>query len=383
MRRSAGLGLVLSVVLALGAEAARAHEIPGLDAVFIQGMFQPAYTPPAPELRAAGDQARAELRPAGHDRAFGRHAGADQRPDRGRQLHLHGVFRPPGLSAGQRALRELQENPAEGLVEQALLLSISFDPERDHPEHLAKYAKRFDADPTAWRFLTARSGRGIQAVLDAYGQDRTPVLDDRGRFTGLYRHVLKVFLVDAAGDVRNVYSAGFLVPSWCSTISAPSWGWAIDVKRVDTVVVHSHAEGTMDTGRTFSLIGSLLLLVATLAGPAEAQAPAARTQWKMQSSWPATDFHQVNPKGLVEKIGEMTGGRLTVDLQAAGTVVPALKVLDAVNRGLLDAEPLVARILDWQAPGRRALRQRARRPVRDELRGLPRVDLPRRRARAP
>ena len=44
------------------------------------------------------------------------------------------------------------------------------------------------------------------------GQDRTPVLDERGRFTGLYRHVLKVFLVDAAGDVRNVYSAGFLVP---------------------------------------------------------------------------------------------------------------------------------------------------------------------------
>ena len=29
----------------------------------------------------------------------------------------------------------------------------------------------------------------------------------------------------------------------------------------------------------------------------------------MQSSWPAADFHQVNPKGLVEKIGEMTGGR--------------------------------------------------------------------------
>jgi TRAP-type mannitol/chloroaromatic compound transport system substrate-binding protein len=83
-------------------------------------------------------------------------------------------------------------------------------------------------------------------------------------------------------------------------------------------------------------IGSLLLLVATLSVPGAAQAPA-RTQWKMQSSWPAADFHQVNPKGLVEKIAEMTGGRLQIDLQPAGAVVQAFEVLDAVNRGLLDA----------------------------------------------
>ena len=93
----------------------------------------------------------------------------------------------------------------------------------------------------------------------------------------------------------------------------------------------------MRTVRTFIMIGSLLLLVAALVAPAEAQAPAARTQWKMQSSWPAGDFHQVNPKGLVEKIGEMTGGRLQVDLQPAGAVVQAFEVLDAVSRGLLDA----------------------------------------------
>lgn len=91
----------------------------------------------------------------------------------------------------------------------------------------------------------------------------------------------------------------------------------------------------MRTVRTFIMIGSLLLLVvAALVAPAEAQAPAARTQWKMQSSWPAGDFHQVNPKGLVEKIGEMTGGRLQVDLQPAGAVVQAFEVLDAVSRAV-------------------------------------------------
>lgn len=93
----------------------------------------------------------------------------------------------------------------------------------------------------------------------------------------------------------------------------------------------------MDTMRTVFATGSLALLAALLPAQADAQAPAAKVQWKMQSSWPATDFHQVNPKGLVEKIGEMTGGRLTIDLQAAGTVVAAFEVLDAVNRGALDA----------------------------------------------
>ena len=93
----------------------------------------------------------------------------------------------------------------------------------------------------------------------------------------------------------------------------------------------------MPSVRSVITIVTSLLLVAGLAVPAVAQAPAAKTQWKMQSSWPAADFHQVNPKGLVEKIAEMTGGRLQVDLQPAGTVVPAFEVLDAVNRGIIDA----------------------------------------------
>ena len=33
----------------------------------------------------------------------------------------------------------------------------------------------------------------------------------------------------------------------------------------------------------------------------------------------------------------MSGGRLQVDLQPAGTVVAAFEVLDAVNRGMIDA----------------------------------------------
>jgi len=65
-------------------------------------------------------------------------------------------------------------------------------------------------------------------------------------------------------------------------------------------------------------------------------ADAATITWKVQSTWTAGDFHHVNPKGLVEKIEAMSGGRLKIDLLAAGAVVPAFEVLDAVHKGILD-----------------------------------------------
>jgi TRAP-type mannitol/chloroaromatic compound transport system substrate-binding protein len=91
--------------------------------------------------------------------------------------------------------------------------------------------------------------------------------------------------------------------------------------------------------RTWSLailpLGTLLAL-AVVAPLGQAEAPRTIT-WKMQSTWTAGDFHHVNPTGLVRKIEEMSGGRLKIELVSAGAVVPPLEVLDAVNRGILDA----------------------------------------------
>jgi cytochrome oxidase Cu insertion factor (SCO1/SenC/PrrC family) len=36
--------------------------------------------------------------------------------------------------------------------------------------------------------------------------------DEEEKKTPLLRHVLKVYLVDAAGDVRNIYSSGLMSP---------------------------------------------------------------------------------------------------------------------------------------------------------------------------
>jgi TRAP-type mannitol/chloroaromatic compound transport system substrate-binding protein len=71
------------------------------------------------------------------------------------------------------------------------------------------------------------------------------------------------------------------------------------------------------------------------ASPGHAQSPAPIV-WKMQTVWPAgLAFHR-NAEGLAKRIEEMSGGRLKIQVEPAGTVVGAFDVLDAVNKGLVD-----------------------------------------------
>lgn len=194
--------------------AAAAHEARPLAEEYIKGVFSPAFAPPA-----AGTYELPVIK---------RVPGFLLRDSAGRQVSTQAVMAGKmavvsfiytacpdrlGCPLASLALRELQARLRnEGLGDKAILLSISFDPGRDTPAQLAKYARAYDADPTIWRFLTAPSERVLDRVLDSYGQDRVPVYDERGRFTGRYRHVLKVFLVDQQGNIRNIYSTGFLVP---------------------------------------------------------------------------------------------------------------------------------------------------------------------------
>jgi cytochrome oxidase Cu insertion factor (SCO1/SenC/PrrC family) len=88
------------------------------------------------------------------------------------------------------------------------LVSVSFDPRHDRPADLARL--REGLTPRAdWRFFTAEGEVDLAPVLADFGQNVDVIPDESGETTAL-GHVLKVFLVDAQGDVRNVYSAGFL-----------------------------------------------------------------------------------------------------------------------------------------------------------------------------
>jgi cytochrome oxidase Cu insertion factor (SCO1/SenC/PrrC family) len=112
-------------------------------------------------------------------------------------------------------LMQLHRESAEdvALANQLRLVSMSFDPVNDTPTRMAAYSglssSRSNAAP--WHFVTTRSQAELQPILDAYGQavDKKQNLNDP---TGPLNHTLRVFLVDAAGNIRNIYSSGTLDP---------------------------------------------------------------------------------------------------------------------------------------------------------------------------
>ena len=213
MRRLADFVFVLLLGLAVAPAAALAHEALNLEDEFVKGVFSPRFTPPPagtyelPAIKrvpgfvlrdAAGRPVRTQTITAGKVAVISFIYTAC--PDR------------LGCPLASLALQNLQMRlKDEGLYDKVALLSISFDPGRDRPAALTKYARVYGADPRLWWFMTAPSARVLEDMLESYGQDRAPVYDERGRFTGRYSHVLKVFLVDQEGFIRNVYSAGFLV----------------------------------------------------------------------------------------------------------------------------------------------------------------------------
>jgi len=108
------------------------------------------------------------------------------------------------------ALRERILSDAE-LRSEVRFVSISFDPSQDTPDRLRHYAGSLSDDPRfEWRFLTASSAARLQPVLDGFGQDLRVRLDDRGRAVRTFNHMLKLFLIDAGGTVREIYALDFL-----------------------------------------------------------------------------------------------------------------------------------------------------------------------------
>ena len=87
----------------------------------------------------------------------------------------------------------------------------------------------------------------------------------------------------------------------------------------------------------FAFALPVLILAAVLwRGPGDAAAQQ-KIVWKVQSTWPANNLLHISALELAKMVEEMSGGRLKWEMSAAGTVVGAFEVLDAVNRGIIDA----------------------------------------------
>src|SRR5687767_3244721 len=85
----------------------------------------------------------------------------------------------------------LQKRFQRELGRDLVLLTITFDPERDTPQVLAKYADQWKADPTTWRFLTGDMN-SVRRVCGLFGVDA--FVDE-----GLINHTLRTAVIDRRG----------------------------------------------------------------------------------------------------------------------------------------------------------------------------------------
>jgi cytochrome oxidase Cu insertion factor (SCO1/SenC/PrrC family) len=93
------------------------------------------------------------------------------------------------------------------------LVSLSFDPANDTPAAMQAYGGTNARNPDLpWHFLTTYSMTFLEPILNGFGQDVEIELDAKGNPTRARAHLLKVFLLDAQGQVREIYSAAFLHP---------------------------------------------------------------------------------------------------------------------------------------------------------------------------
>jgi protein SCO1 len=85
----------------------------------------------------------------------------------------------------------LQKRFAAALGPDLIFLTITFDPMRDQPDVLDRYASQWKPNPNAWRFLTGREA-DVQRVLDWFGVAAFPN-------EGLMDHALHTVLVGRDG----------------------------------------------------------------------------------------------------------------------------------------------------------------------------------------
>jgi len=91
----------------------------------------------------------------------------------------------------------------------------------------------------------------------------------------------------------------------------------------------------MSTTRRKFTIGAGVTAVGAVAAPAVARAQT--TKWRMVTSWPRRlPGPGMSAERVAERIRRLSGGRIEITVYAAGEVVPAFGVLEAVGNGVAD-----------------------------------------------
>jgi len=125
---------------------------------------------------------------------------------------------PEGCPLAYRVFDALKDAIAKtpSLHGKVRFVTLSFDPARDSPDVMQKYAGSRTVEQEGglrWYFLTTASARELLPIVEGFGQDVRITFDrSSGRPRRELSHVLKVFLIDRAGDVREIYTSTFLYP---------------------------------------------------------------------------------------------------------------------------------------------------------------------------
>ena len=117
---------------------------------------------------------------------------------------------PLSVFVFHQLLGRMANNPE--LAENLRLVSLSFDPQRDTPEALRRYAADLHHahGPGEWGFGTTASPNALAPILEAYGQQIQQAMSIDGKPSAAISHVLRVFLIDPQKRIRNIYSVSFL-----------------------------------------------------------------------------------------------------------------------------------------------------------------------------
>ncbi|HEY2775279.1 MAG TPA: SCO family protein [Candidatus Binatia bacterium] len=204
---------LVALCVAAGDVAAR-DEPAGSDAyTYSLGQYRPQFTPPRPgtyELPEIGNVADHPLVDAQGKRTTLRQV-------LGRRLAVVSFIYAScsdttGCPMSTSVLHHLDSQLAadRSLARDVALVTVSFDPEHDTARLAAMQQMR--AAGSTWRFVTAPDEHSLGGLLEDFGQTVTRLARADGTWSGTYRHVLKVYLLDRERRVRNIYSVGYLDP---------------------------------------------------------------------------------------------------------------------------------------------------------------------------
>jgi cytochrome oxidase Cu insertion factor (SCO1/SenC/PrrC family) len=128
---------------------------------------------------------------------------------------FYGACRDPqGCPAAWQAFQAVHEAVKSDptLKNKVRLVFLSLDPKHDTPAALSFYSTSMGTPEAPWNFLTTWSEEYLAPLLEQMYVPAAREADAKGAATDVINHLLKVFLIDKDGWVREVYTTNFLVP---------------------------------------------------------------------------------------------------------------------------------------------------------------------------